>query len=320
MGFSLGSLNPFGERGILNPSGSNFLGFETFAGKGPPPVAPYEMDPTGRNAAIAMLGQGPRAVPGQAPQQVQSNFLGSLGNPNGMGTGPQTQTMGGKVPVGLMGRAIDPSTYYGQRAQYDQTRDQQLGANQLLRDAAMGNAPSVAELQLQMGQEANARQAMAMANSGRGNQTAALLNAQNAGVMGGQMLNQQQAALRAAEMAQARGAYSGALAGLAGQDLGAAGQSAQVAQTADELALRAGMANQGIDLSWAGLGLQSRSLDDDRTRAALASLGGYAELGANNYLRGAEINTGTGSEDRGLRMGYIGSIFGAGARAMSGGA
>lgn len=313
----IGSLNPFGERGIFNPGGSNFLGFDdlgrTLGLNGTPRIAPYEMDPAGRNAAIAMLGQDPRSVPGNAPIQVQSGFGSLLGTPGGSAA-QQTQNMGGKVPIGQMATVIDPSTYYGNRAQYDQTRGQQVDANGMLRDAAMGNVPSVAELQLRMGQEALARQAMGMAASGRGNQAASRLAAMNAGVLGGQQLNQQQAALRAAEMAQARGAYSGALAGLAGQDLGAASQAAQIAQTQDELAMRGQIANQGAGLQFSGLGLQARGLDDEQRRAALSSLGGYDELGANNYFRGAEINTGINSENRGRRAQFFGGMFEAGAK------
>jgi len=247
--------------------------------KAPPKVDPYNVDPAGRNAAIEMLGQGPRGVPTANPfappnpaldRQRQQPVKGAPGGAGG-GSGPVVQVTSG-LP-GLLG------DYRTDRARLAQTRTQQLAANEALRGAALGTAPSVAELQLRAGQDQLARNNLALANSGRGNNAMAIRAAQNANVIGGQQMNQQAAALRAGEMAQARGQWSGALAGLGQQDIAGGAQSAEVARAIDDARMRGMVANQGAGLQYAGLGLQARGMDDDRFFRSLQGIMGYDTLG-----------------------------------------
>jgi hypothetical protein len=79
-------------------------------------------------------------------------------------------------------------------------------AQGLYSQAALGNTPSVAQLQLQGGQEDAARQAAQLAASARGTggQLMAENSAQAQNAMGQQTANYQSAMLRANEMAQAR--------------------------------------------------------------------------------------------------------------------
>ncbi len=94
-----------------------------------------------------------------------------------------------------------------------QAQDQQTNALGLMQGAAMGNAPSQASIQMQNGLNQSLAGQIAAANSARGGGANVALAQRNAAAGGDQMRSQmmgQQAALRANEMAQARGAYSNA--------------------------------------------------------------------------------------------------------------
>jgi len=82
-----------------------------------------------------------------------------------------------------------------------------MAAQQAYRQAAAGNAPSVAQVQLQQGQQNAALQANQMAASARGGAGAGIMaqrQAMTQQAMGAQNANAQAAHLRAEEMAQAR--------------------------------------------------------------------------------------------------------------------
>jgi hypothetical protein len=111
-----------------------------------------------------------------------------------------------------------------------QDRGLQMEAAGMQRDAALGLAPSAAQLQMRANASQIANQQRAQAASARGgNQAAAMRTAQaNASQMALQN-GQQMAALRAQEMAAARGAY-GELGGqIRGQDIQQAGLGGQMA-------------------------------------------------------------------------------------------
>lgn len=249
--------------------------------KGVKPIAPYTgLDPTGRNVAISMLGgtamRPDAGGPDRRPIQVASEF-DARGGDYGQTRGLQRQFIGGE-----------------------------------LAGAMRGAAPSVAELQLQQGQEANARTAFALANSGRGNASAAQAAALNQAAMGGQQVNQQQAILRAGEMAQARQQYAQALQALGGQDM-------QQQQVGTGFGLQAGMANQAAGLQYGGMGLQARAMQDAQQRAALSGLAGYDQMLADNYFRPLEANAGIQAQNNAQKGQFWGSILGAGTGILTSG-
>jgi hypothetical protein len=131
----------------------------------------------------------------QAPTAQQMNAYSLMGN---MANGPSS--MQGGAAGNLAQIAAGTSAPQQQMAM----------SNALLGQAAMGNAPSAAQAQLQAGLNQSQAQAQAMANSTRGQ--FGLANAQRA-AMGAQanmasQASNQAAQLRANEMANARSAYA----------------------------------------------------------------------------------------------------------------
>ncbi len=102
----------------------------------------------------------------------------------------------------------------------DESRGSQMDALGLMRQAALGETPSVAQLQMQQGLDQAVRNQAAMAGSARG--MSALALAQQNAASNTAMLNQQtamdQSILRAQEMDAARGAYGGMATGIRGLD------------------------------------------------------------------------------------------------------
>lgn len=112
-----------------------------------------------------------------------------------------------------------------------QTRGFQTGALDLMRQAAMGQAPSAAELLLGRGTQQVQRQQLGLAQGTRGlGGAAALRAAQERGALAGQEAAGQAAVLRAQEMAGAREQLAGAATGARAQDLALAGQQAELQQ------------------------------------------------------------------------------------------
>lgn len=119
-------------------------------------------------------------------------------------------------------------------------RQQQQNAIALHRDAAMGKAPSAAQMMLTMQADQLAQQQMGMASGVRGAGQAAAMR--NAGMMGTQarlQANQQAALLRAQEMQAGRQALTDALSGVRDQDNQAAGIGAGAAATGFDAAGKA---------------------------------------------------------------------------------
>jgi hypothetical protein len=200
------------------------------------------------------------------------------------------------------------------RALETQARSQQLAAAQSLgyrandnagqantqgfRDfaAQTGSGPSAAQAQLQQGADQSMSSALALARSGRGNNTGAVRQAlfQNAATQG--QTNQQLAALRAQEFDQAQNRQLGALSaesqalqGYRGQDLqalqGAAGLLGQ-ARGQDQAQQQLGIGQSQFD---ANLALQNQA---QRDAAALAWAGQQqtaAGRGDQAYFQGQQL-------------------------------
>ncbi len=108
----------------------------------------------------------------------------------------------------------------------------QAGALQLQREAAMGNAPSAAQMQMGRGLDSALAQQQAQMGSARGAAGIALAGG-NAAANSAQMSNSvigQAGQLRAQEMAQARGAYGDLASAVRGQDQSRIAQGNQMSQ------------------------------------------------------------------------------------------
>lgn len=150
--------------------------------------------------------------------------------------------------------------------QAGRTRDQQMEAVDLTRQAALGQAPSAAQIQQQQGIEQGMRQQLALANSARGGSGATLGALRSAQDQTAQMAAagaQQGAALRAQEMAAARGMLGQQLSGIQGQDQALGAQALQLGMSDQQAAL----AQTGMDdsraLGMGGLALQGAGQADN---------------------------------------------------------
>lgn len=148
-----------------------------------------------------------------------------------------------------------------QRLANQQARENQEYANQLLGAAATGQVPSKAEWQMRQGLDQSLANQRAAAAATRGGATA-MVAAQRQAAMQAGMANQaivaQQAALRAGEMERAREAYSQAVTGMRGQDIGMLGQEAHLALGQGQLALGSRQESNRAGLAWEALAAQTR--------------------------------------------------------------
>lgn len=161
---------------------------------------------------------------------------------------------------GRMGPQIDYTNANQSRGFNLASRDQSTQALDMMRQAAMGQGPSVAQQQLMAGRDAALQNSMAMANSARGggaNLAAAQMAAQRQqGEMMGQA-NQQAATLRANEMMQARQQYGQMAAQQRAQDLQAQGLDAGQAQAQAQLEMQQRGLNDQYSMGMYGLGQRS---------------------------------------------------------------
>lgn len=147
--------------------------------------------------------------------------------------------MNGASPQGMYDQAAQvdqrqmPQFNFGYQ---DQTRNAQMGLMQQLQAQANGQGPSLAQMQLQRGQESAMANAMAMGASQRGaNQAGALRNigTQQAGIQQGLAADSAQLRMQEQMMAQQQ------LAGLTGQmrqqDIGASSAQTQFAQQSRQM-------------------------------------------------------------------------------------
>jgi hypothetical protein len=223
-----------------------------------------------RNAAGVLEGA-------EQAGQGAGYLVGSVGEGNAVGahgnklwqTGGETDARGYRI-----GETGFTQAYGGM--------GEQRAAGGLLRDAAMGNAPSQAELMYQQQAGNIARQQQALAATARGgNQAAAMRSAGAEGRLAQTQALQGGAALRAAEMAQARGAYADAA-------------NAQVA--AGQGVMQAGLAQRGLGLQQQGAAMDAYKFRAQNTQQAgqiLGNLGAQREgqwLGAESDLNTAQLN------------------------------
>jgi hypothetical protein len=185
----------------------------------------------------------------QAPQ-AQAQQINRAGIDNVFGG-----TVAGSMPQ-MQAAQIDQS----QAAQARAAQEQALAMQQ---QAAMGQAPSVAQELLRQGIGQSAQQSMALAGARGGFNPAAVRQAQQAQAQVGQQVAAQTGALRAQEMADARMQMAQQAAQIRSQDMEVATAAAQLEQEARQFnasqegqalladadrAMNARLANQGVDL------------------------------------------------------------------------
>lgn len=181
---------------------------------------------------------------GQANQwwnQNRDEFMGAY-NPNQ----PQVNMNAGNLQSGVNGtaqagvaQAAGPNG-----AMQGQSRDMQLALMQRLQDQAQGKGPSLAQMQLQKGTDANISNAMALGQSQRGAGQAGMLKGiatQQANI--GQGMANDAAMLRLQEQMQANSMLGQGLQGMRGQDLSYAGMEQQGSQ------FNAAQQNQGAQFN-----------------------------------------------------------------------
>lgn len=146
----------------------------------------------------------------------------------------------GNDAQGRVGVQADFAAAQADRQNAALARAQQEQALGLQRDAALGNAPSVAQLQMQAGQDQAMRGQEAMRASARGAAGVAMADYGAAANIAAtqQQTTQQMGVLRAQEMAQARDAYMQGATGMRGMDYQGAQQAAGMAQFQAEQEMR----------------------------------------------------------------------------------
>lgn len=166
-------------------------------------------------------------------------------------------------------RADMAKTEIAQR-QAQGVRRQQQEAVDMTRQAAMGEVPSVAEMQQRQGiQQALAGQ-LALANSAQGGAGASLMalrGAQANQAQLGAQGAQQGAMLRAQEMAAARGQLGQQLQGFRGQDQALAQQQQQAALAGQQAALQGRGMDDALTLGFGGLSQGFAGQADAQARA-----------------------------------------------------
>lgn len=273
-----------------------------------------------RNIALVTEHGAQQGMYGGGPDQADAYRQQWLG---GIGSGARQVDQG---MLGLQGSARMGAEIYGQGAGMaqaglgyaDQARAQQMGALGLQRDAAMGQAPSQAQMLMQGAQTQQARQMMAAAQAARGgNQAAAMRNAQYEAASGNAQTQQQMAALRANEMAQARGAYGDMSGQIRGQDMGLAGMGLG-AQTAG----MQGVGQAGAQMGQIGAGREGNYLgtfSNQLQNEAAARMQVNRDIAAQRQGQKAAQAAQTG-QLIGTAGAVVGGIYGGPAGAAAGGA
>lgn len=192
------------------------------------------------------------------------------------------------------------------RALAMQGRGDQQAAMGLSRQAALGNAPSVAAIQQQQGLDQAMRNQYALAGSARG--PGALANAQynaaqNAGAMAQQGVNQA-ASLRASEMAQARNDYASQASGIRSADVGQ--QQADFSQANAQAQLEAGQRALNDQYSL-GQYQNEQAVRDAGLKAAMAM---QAQQSANQQAAD-QINAGVAQQNAAQNNSNGGSLLSA---------
>lgn len=199
-----------------------------------------------------------------------------------------------------------------------QSRADQNAATAQLQAAAAGEVPSAAEIQMQQGTDQALRAQLAAANSakgGTGAQLQAALGAQQQGAQMSAQAVQNASALRAQEMAGARQALSGHLAGVRGADLQTAGLGLEFAGAAADNELGQRQLDASQALGFAGLGTQQDQfannfwldqeqtrIDTDLARAGIVANKNAADNAATQQAWATGLGAVTGLGSAGLGM------------------
>jgi hypothetical protein len=232
---------PLGDQRTPNgDSGGGYAGSELFtSAEGPEASNPY-------SPKFHWRGEDPNAVTYQNGVPVYQGAEQDVARYQGLGA--QWANMQA------------PQTDYGQANRFlgmggDDWRQQQQ-ALELSRQAALGQAPSVAAQQMAMGNDAAMRSQLAMAGSARGAGAmgAAYYGAgQNMGNLQAQNIAQT-GALRAQEMAAARGEYMAGATGMRNQAYSAAGLTGGWAQNQAALEMQQRQLAAGTQLGYEQMG------------------------------------------------------------------
>jgi hypothetical protein len=180
----------------------------------------------------------------------------------------------------------------------DQSRGSQADALAMMREAAMGNVPSVAQLQMKSGMDEGLRNQQALAASARGPAALAMAQygagANTAGIQ--QATNAQAGQLRAQEMAQALGQYGGMGSTMRGMDEGRA-------VTQAELNARQRAQNDQYQLGMIGAQNQANS-------AALAARMQEQNMLAGSYNQAQALNAGVNQANAVNEWKYYNAMMG----------
>ena len=214
----------------------------------------------------------------------------------------------------------DTQADYGQAnadyAQQQQARDMQLALGSQYQGVIDGTAPSLAQMQLQRGQEDTNQAAINMAASARGG--GGMLAQQQAmagAALGGQRVSADAAMLRAQEVGQARDAYGNLLSGIRGGDMQSRGQSADQAQAQAGIQLQSEQQRYGQAFGY------RQSADAVRSDQRDANIG----IQQGNQSAATAVQTGQMQANQAERAsrraavaGAVGSVFGGAAMAAGG--
>lgn len=217
-----------------NASGSQYdSGHNPANAPGDAPGQEVSRDTDRAGKAIEQAGQDA----GQWWDKNRDDFMGAY-NPQQ----PGVNMNAGNLQSGVNGTAQSSVSQSAgpNGAMQGQSRDMQLALMQRLQDQAQGKGPSLAQMQLQKGTDANMSSAMALGQSQRGVGQAGMMKGiatQQANI--GQGMANDSAMLRLQEQMQANQMLGSGLQGMRGQDQGYAGMEMQNSQ------FNAGQANQG---------------------------------------------------------------------------
>lgn len=232
---------------------------------------------------------------------------------------------------GIQARGMaDSSRAMGMGARYDQN-----DAMGLMRGAAMGQAPSQAQMMMQQGNNQAMANQMSMAAGARGPAAMAMAQQQALGNQANMATNNMNSmgALRAQEMAQARGQYMGATNDIRGadmqqrgqdmsqqgmdmqqrsQDLQAQGMSFAQAQAQANMEMQQRQLNQQAQMGYEGMGLNA-------SEAQLNASQALANYGLNKSQGDRSADFAQQQADRQQFWKVAGAFAGGGSGLMSGG-
>lgn len=173
--------------------------------------------------------------------------------------------------------------------------------------AQTGSGPSAAQSQMQQGADNSMASALAMARSGRGNNTQAARQAmfQNAATQ--QQTNQQLGTLRAQEFDQAQNRQLGALSAESQALQNYRGQDLQALQAQASALGQARQQDQGQGQYNANLALQNRQLNDQTSLAWAQQQQAAAQRGDAAYFQGQQLGNQSIAQGQQYQLGMVGA-------------